>query len=262
MTLRKHIAGCFCPPDSELSQPTREDVADALGDLAFVDQAELEEIALLRCVVETNEFETTIRIDFWAVADDIDDDDLDFVEDLWQSTYNRLNEDFCDELFRRSDRVDSIDFEQISTPNEDGVSRVQFNLDVIGTCRDCDDDSAFVDEDEDDQGTDGEFCFCTEPGLETRIPTEEEFEEALVEAFEEDSRRRLKNNLAVRGIAGFGKRSNIPREPTNPRPSPASSPDTVSEDLSDCEADNLDFIGDGFCDFEEEYNNEEYNIIT
>ena len=246
---------CFCPPDSELSQPTREDVAEALGDLAFVDQAELEEIALLRCVVETNEFETVVRIDFFAIADDIEDEDLEFVEDLWQSTYNRLSEEFCDELFRRSDRVDSIEFEQISTPDENGVSIVQFNLDVIGTCRDCDDDAAFVDEDEDDQGTDGDFCFCTEPGLETRIPTEAEFEEALIEAFEEARRRRLQEKkYAVVGLAGFGKRSNIPRGPAVPRPTP--SPD-IPDNLSDCEAEFLEFVGDGFCDFDEEYNNEE-----
>ena len=116
---------------------------------------------------------------------------------LFNTTYNRLSESYCDALFRRSEDITTIEYEQMSPPNSEAVSRVRFYLTFSGICHGCSDgEPVLIPEGGSDPSrflkeADSDLCFCGSSTVADRAPTKEEFEAIYRDVWREASGRIL-----------------------------------------------------------------------
>jgi hypothetical protein len=245
---------CFCPSDAIKATPSEEVIVKAFGEtieelkeqglIDFIDEVqELEEVAVVQCVVDTNGFETTLSIDFFAYFDRITSNDLEAIATTFNTTYNVLAQDYCDALFRRSLGVGSMQYEQISRPDEFGISRVRFMLTIDGQCRDCQDNDPLLGGDDGSalsnrrELAEEELCFCDSRTLGTRPPNEGEFEDEFRVSWDEARRaRRGRRQLETENVhelapdpLGGSWKSPAPtmRPSTSPSSAPSPQPSTA-----------------------------------
>jgi hypothetical protein len=205
---------CYCPPGSIKATPSEEEIVEAFkeavdelkeeGAIPFIEEVqELEEVAVVQCVVETNGFATTLSVDFFAYFDLINSNDMEAIATTFNTTYNELAQGYCDSLFRRSLGVGNVMYGQVSLTDEFGISRVRFTLTIDGQCRNCQDNDPLL-------ATNGvvssrramaeeDLCFCDSQTLGTRPPSEREFEDEFRVAWD-GVRRRARRHLGTENV--------------------------------------------------------------
>ena len=239
---------CFCPLDAIEANPSEDnivhafeetvDVLKAEGALTFVEELEeLEEVTVVQCVVETNGFETVLVLNFFAVFDQIGNSDIEEVKATFNTTYNQVSESYCDALFRRSQDFGDVWYEQASSPDESGFSRVKFYVPVKGRCRDCEDGASLLEDDDRRRHLKKEsrhlkkesnLCFC-DAGSKKQAPSRDDFDEEYRDVWNDrrQYRGRRLNSHMVFAESGL---PNTQAPTPMPSVSPSERPSTTPSD--------------------------------
>jgi hypothetical protein len=185
---------------------------------------------------------TTTPLDF-AVKGDIVDGDKVFISTGFIETYMQLSEEYCDTLFRRPTQALSTDVLIISGPDQAGVSKVRFLLELQGSCRGCTGTESLFDGNRRRMQEEDVVCYCKK-GAVSGAPSDQDFQDAFSTYLASGRRLQQRGKFTLLCVGSTC-------DPLVPTLSPTipllESPNGI-QNYGGCVVPNPLAVGDGYCD--------------